>query len=69
MQPLTEGLMNGPLRRALKLEDICREQGRIGWHDLRHTYANHLAMNGSALTFIKEMTDDSPKKENLLSIL
>jgi len=54
-QPLTDGLMNGPLRRALKRADICREQGRIGWHDLRHTYGSHLAMRGVPLTVIKEL--------------
>ena len=47
--------MNGPLRRALKAADICREQGRIGWHDLHHTYGSHLAMRGVPLTVIKEL--------------
>jgi hypothetical protein len=37
-QPHTNGTMKGPLERALREADICREQGRIGWHDLRHTY-------------------------------
>ena len=54
-QPLTDGLMNTPLRRALKLAGICREQGRIGWHDLRHTYGSHLAMRGVPLKAIQEL--------------
>ncbi len=41
-QPLTEGKMKQPLRRALNRAGISREEGRIGWHDLRHTYASHL---------------------------
>ena len=48
--------MKGPLERALREADICREQGRIGWHDLRHTYGSHLAMRGVPLTVIKELT-------------
>ncbi len=43
-QPLTEGKMKQPLRRALNRAGISREEGRIGWHDLRHTYASHLAV-------------------------
>ena len=71
--------MNSPLRRALKQADICREQGRIGWHDLRHTYASHLAMRGVPLTVIRELmghtcaaplsTSHEPKQPHRWSLL
>ena len=54
-QPLTEGKMKQPLRRALNRAGISREEGRIGWHDLRHTYASHLAMRGVPLKVIQEL--------------
>ena len=53
-QPLTDGLMKLPLQRAVQRADISREQGRIGWHDLRHTYGSHLAMRGVPLKVIQE---------------
>jgi integrase len=34
---------------------ISREQGRIGWHDLRHTYGSHLAMRCVPLKVIQEL--------------
>jgi hypothetical protein len=54
-QPLAEGKMKQPLRRALNRAGISREEGRIGWHDLRHTYASHLAMRGVPLKVIQEL--------------
>ncbi|QDE81860.1 hypothetical protein BHS07_10045 [Myxococcus xanthus] len=54
-QPLTVGLMKLPLQRALRAAGISREQGRIGWHDLRHTYGSHLAMRGIPMKVIQEL--------------
>ena len=47
--------MDGLLERALREADICREQGCIGWRDLRHTYGSHLAMRGVLLKAIQEL--------------
>jgi site-specific recombinase XerD len=43
------------LERRRSRSWICREQGRIGWHDLRHTYGSHLAMRGVPLKAIQEL--------------
>jgi integrase len=53
--PLTPGLLKWPLDRALRRAGIARDQGRIGWHDLRHTYGSHLAMCGVPLKVIQEL--------------
>ena len=54
-KPLTAGLMKPLLRRALRSAGITREQGQIGWHDLRHTYGSHLAMKGGPLKVVQEL--------------
>ncbi|MCP3099011.1 site-specific integrase [Myxococcus sp. K15C18031901] len=54
-QLLTRGKMESPLRRVLHAAGITREQGKIGWHDLRHTYGSHLAMRGVPLKVIQEL--------------
>ncbi len=53
--PMTEGQLKAPLERALRKSGISREEGRIGWHDLRHTYGSHLAMKGVPLKVIQEL--------------
>lgn len=53
--PLNEGMLKMPLERALRRSGISRPEGRIGWHDLRHTYGSHLAMKGVPLKAIQEL--------------
>jgi integrase len=43
--------LNAAVRRA----GIVREDGRVGWHDLRHTYGSHLAMRGVTLPTIRDL--------------
>jgi hypothetical protein len=44
--------MKLPLQRALRQAGISGEQGRIGWHDLRHPHGSNLAMRGVPLEVI-----------------
>ena len=44
-----------PLDAAVARAGITREHGRIGWHDLRHTYASHLVMRGTPLKVVQEL--------------
>jgi site-specific recombinase XerD len=54
-EPLTPGLLKWPLERALRKAGIARDVGRIGWHDLRHTYGSHLAIRGVPIKVIQEL--------------
>lgn len=53
--PLTDKQLNGLLSRAARRAGIARDEGRIGWHDLRHTYGSHLAMRAVPLRTIQEL--------------
>jgi integrase len=46
---------NVALDAAVRRAGIVREHGRIGWHDLRHTYGSHLAMLGVTLPTIRDL--------------
>jgi integrase len=52
---LTPGKLKTALTRALRRSGVSRAEGRIGWHDLRHTYGSHLAMKGVPLKVIQEL--------------
>jgi integrase len=52
---LTAGLLERPLKRALKRAGLRA----IGWHVLRHTFASHLAMRGVPLKVIQELLGHS----------
>lgn len=54
-QPLTASMTEHRLTRAVGRAGITREQGRITWHDLRHTYGSHLARRGVPLKVIQEL--------------
>ena len=56
---LREAQCRCPLERALKAAGITRDVGIIGWHDLRHTYASHLAMLGVPIGTIQQLLGHS----------
>ncbi|MCC6864532.1 MAG: site-specific integrase [Ignavibacteria bacterium] len=43
---------------------LCKKAGlrRIGWHDLRHTFASHLEANGATILTIKDLLGHSDIK-------
>ena len=53
--PLTNGDCKWPLRRALFAAGITRQEGRVGWHYLRHTFGSHLAMKGADALQIQQL--------------
>ncbi len=52
---LTVKKFNRALDAAVRRAGIVREEGRVGWHDLRHTYGSHLAMRGVTLPTIRDL--------------
>ena len=48
---LTPGLCRAPLTRAKKRAGLAA----LGWHDLRHTFASHLAMRGTPMRAVQEL--------------
>jgi site-specific recombinase XerD len=61
--PLTEGDCKWPLCRVLKKASIARAVGRIGWHDLRHTFGTHLAVKGADAVQIQELMGRATLKQ------
>jgi integrase len=53
--PFSQKQLDRPLAKAIKASGIARDAGRIGWHDLRHTYGSHLAMRAVPLVTIQAL--------------
>lgn len=58
---LTKNQCRCPLRRLQQRAGLSE----LGWHDLRHTFASHLAMRGASMKAIQELLGHSTMKMTL----
>jgi integrase len=54
-EPLSVKQFDMALDAAVERAGVRREEGRIGWHDLRHTYGSHMAMRGVSMPVLREL--------------